>query len=280
MSRLVLGTQCVREALRAHGSKVERVLLERGSSVPLEGLERFARSVGVAVERCDRAHLDRLAGPTRHQGAAALAPPLRLGAIEDALSPAPGLVVALDEVQDPQNFGAIVRSAVAVAGATVLWAEHAAAPLTPATFRASAGAIEHARLVRAASLRSALSHLRERGAVVVALDGQAPQCIDSVDLTGPAALIVGSEGFGVRKSIRALATHVVRLPMSGVIDSLNASAAAAVALYECVRQRGAQSARTTGRAAVRSDAAGGLAGEATGAPPSAPEGDAPDDVNV
>lgn len=237
MSRLVLGVQCIREALRVHGDKIERVLIERGESPQLAALERMAQSQSVPVERVPRAALDKLSGATRHQGVAAYAPALKLGKLEDALTPAPGLVMALDEVQDPQNFGAIVRSAVAVAEATVMWAEHASAPLTPSTFRASAGAIEHARLVRVASLRTALSTMREQGAAIVALDGNAPKAIYDVELTGPTVLIVGSEGYGVRKSVKTLATDVVHLPMSGKLDSLNASASAAVALYECVRQR-------------------------------------------
>jgi 23S rRNA (guanosine2251-2'-O)-methyltransferase len=237
LSRLVLGVQCVREALRAHSDKVERVLIERGDSPQLAALERMAQAQFVAVERVPRASLDKLSGATRHQGAAAYAPALKLGRLEDALSPAPGLVIALDEVQDPQNFGAIVRSAVAVGRATVMWAEHASAPLSPATFRASAGAIEHARHVRLASLRTSISTMREQGAAIVALDGGATRAIFEVDLTGPTVLVVGSEGYGLRKGVKALATDTVHLPMSGAIDSLNASASAAVALYECIRQR-------------------------------------------
>lgn len=237
MTRLVLGVQCVREALRAHGSRVSRVLVELGTSPTLDGVARMAAGQGVAVERVPRAALEKLSGGVRHQGVAAYAPPLAFHTVEDVLVGDTPLLVALDEIQDPQNFGAVVRAAVALAGAAVLWPEHASAPLTPTTFRASAGAIEHARLVRVPSLRSALADCVAAGASVVALDGNATTLLEDVPLAGPTVLVVGSEGKGIRKSVRAVATVVAKVPMTGVLDSLNASAATAVALYEAARQR-------------------------------------------
>lgn len=237
MSRVVLGVQCVREALRAHGKGVSSVLIESSGSPTLAALERHASGIGVAVERVSRERLDKMSGGTRHQGAAALAPELDVLEIEELIDRLPSVVLALDEVQDPQNFGAMVRSAVALAGAAVLWGEHASAPLTPATFRASAGAIEHALLCRARSLRTALSQLREAGYSVIALDGHAEVELCDVNLTGPVVVVVGSEGEGIRKPVKALASAVAKLPMTGKLDSLNASVSAAIALYEVVRQR-------------------------------------------
>ena len=240
--RLVLGIQPVREALRAHGAKVIRVMIERAPSPTLVALARFATDQGVEVQEVPRATLETLSGGTRHQGVAAHAPPLAFHTVEDVLAgPDAALIVALDEIQDPQNFGAVVRSAVAVAGAAVMWPEHASAPLTPATFRASAGAIEHATLVRVGSLRSTLSKCAAAGASVVALDGHADVMLYDVDLTRPTVLVIGSEGTGIRKAVRQVATVTARLPMTGTLDSLNASAATAIALYEAVRQRRATS---------------------------------------
>jgi 23S rRNA (guanosine2251-2'-O)-methyltransferase len=235
--RLLLGIQSVREALRAHGSKVTRVLIELQPSPTLQALARFAADQGATVEPVPRATLDALSAGTRHQGAAAYAPPLVMHRLEEVLTGPSPLIIALDEVQDPQNFGAVIRSAVAIAGAAVMWPEHASAPLTPTTFRASAGAIEHATLVKVGSLRSALGACAGAGAVVVALDGNADTSIFEVDLTGPAVLVVGSEGKGLRKGVRQVATVVAKLPMTGVLDSLNASAATSIALYEAARQR-------------------------------------------
>ncbi len=160
--------------------------------------------------------------------------------LEDVPLDGDTLLVALDEIQDPQNFGAVIRSAVAMGARAVVWPEHRSAPLSPATFRASAGAIEHATLCRVSSLPPALEALRERGVAVVGLDMTGPTSIDRVDLTGPVALVVGAEGKGLRKTVKRVCDTLARLPMPGPIGSLNASVAVAIALYECVRQRSAR----------------------------------------
>ena len=148
------------------------------------------------------------------------------------------LALALDGIQDPQNFGAVIRSAVGVADAAVLWGEHSSAPLSPATGRASAGAIEHARLCRVPSLVGALNAARERGITVVGLDAHAPQRISELGLAGPTILVVGNEHEGMGRGVRRACSAVGRLTASGKIDSLNASVAAALALYEVVNTRG------------------------------------------
>src|SRR5262249_25160184 len=140
--RLVLGLQPVREAIRVHGARLGRVLVMAEREPRLEALARFARDAGALVERPPRAELDRLARGGRHQGPACFAPELVLAPLA-ALHEA-ARIVALDGLQDPQNFGAVIRSAVAFGPSPVLWAEHGSAPLSPTTFRASAGAIEHA----------------------------------------------------------------------------------------------------------------------------------------
>ena len=240
--RLVAGLQPVREAIRAHGAKLERVLVEAARDAPqLEALARFAGDHGAKVERPARSELDRLAHGVHHQGALAFAPELRLLPLQELLEPGStcALVVALDEVQDPQNFGAVIRSSVAMGASGVVWPEHRSAPLSLATFRASAGAVEHARLCRVSALPSALEKLRAEGVAVVGLDMNGPAAIDRVDLTGPVAIVVGAEGKGLRKTVKAVCDSLVHLPMPGPVASLNASVAVAIALYEVVRQRGA-----------------------------------------
>ncbi len=148
------------------------------------------------------------------------------------------LLVALDEVQDPQNFGAVIRSAVAMGATAIVWPEHSSAPLSPATFRASAGAVEHATLCRVASLPHALDDLRARGVAVVGLDMSGEVTIDQVDLAKPVTLVAGAEGKGLRRTVKRACDAIVRLPMPGPVASLNASVAVAIALYEAVRQRG------------------------------------------
>jgi 23S rRNA (guanosine2251-2'-O)-methyltransferase len=150
------------------------------------------------------------------------------------------LLVALDELEDPQNFGAVIRSAVALGASAVVWPEHHSAPLSAATFRASAGAVEHARLVRVPSLPNALTDVRAAGVTVIGLDATADAVISAVDLTGPVALVVGAEGKGLRKTVKRSCDTLVKLPMSGPIASLNASVAVAIAVYEVLRQRAAR----------------------------------------
>ena len=244
MSRIICGLQPVREAIRTHGAELARVIVldarDREASPQLDALARFAADHGAPVERVPRSELDRAAKGVRHQGAIAFAPELRVRSLDEIDLGPDTLVVALDEVQDPQNFGAVVRSAVAMRATAILWPEHRSAPLSPSMFRASAGAIEHAALVRVTSLPHALTTLRERGVFVVGLDANGTDVIDRVDLKRPAAIVVGAEGKGLRRTVKTACDALTRLPMPGPIDALNASVAVAIALYECVRQRGTE----------------------------------------
>lgn len=239
MARTIIGLQPVREAIRARAHEVERILVEASESPTLKALARFARDQGIEVETVSRAELDRATKGARHQGVLALASELSLLPLEELSIGDHSLFVALDGLQDPQNFGAAIRSAVAFGAEAVIWPEHASAPLTPATFRASAGAIEHATLCRVPSLVSALTELGTQGAMTVGLDASAEASIDELDLKGPVVLVVGSEGKGLGRQVRRTCQRLAKLPMRGPIDSLNASVALAIALYEVVRQRGA-----------------------------------------
>jgi 23S rRNA (guanosine2251-2'-O)-methyltransferase len=236
--RLILGIQGAREAIAAQGSAL-RVLVEtrREAAPQLEALARFAHDRGAKVERVDRSLLDRLAKGERHQGVVVEAPPLRIVSLEDLVVAEGALVIALDELTDPHNFGAIVRSAVALGATGVVWPEDKSAPLSPAMARASAGAVEHARLCRVSSLPRALTELAEGGLAVIGLDASADQELSALDLSAPVCLVVGSEGKGLRHATKRACTGLAKLPMRGPIASLNASVAAAIALYEVVRQR-------------------------------------------
>ena len=232
--RLVIGIQPVREAIRVHGARLGAVLVERAtgeSAARLEALARFATDQGVhEVRRTERRELDALAAGGFHQGAVAWAPPLSLLTTAELLAPEDLLVLALDGIQDPQNFGAAVRSAVGLGATSIVWAEHAAAPLTPATFRASAGAIEHARLGRVPSLVRFLDEALASGAAIVGLTPDADRALHDLDLRGRTVLVIGSEHEGIGRAVRRRCTQLGRLTLRGPVDSLNASAAAAVAL--------------------------------------------------
>jgi 23S rRNA (guanosine2251-2'-O)-methyltransferase len=235
--RLVLGLQPVREAIKRHREALQEVLVDARPQPRLEALARFARDQGAQVRRVPERDLDRLSRGVHHQGVAAYAPPLELTRLDTLLEDPALLGLALDEVQDPQNFGAVIRCAVGL-GAAIIWGEHASAPLTPSTFRASAGAIEHARLCRVRSLTSSLTTLAESGVQVVALDANAPDRLSDLDLRERTVLVIGSEGAGLGRQVRRVATRAARLVDLQAIDSLNASVAAALALYEARRQRG------------------------------------------
>lgn len=241
MSRLVMGVQPVRELLRVSGRAVRGVAIVEEPSPKLEAIERLALEVGAPVHKVPRSELDRRAKGTHHQGVIAEAPPLEVIGLDELFdklhrfdNPA---IIVLDGIVDPQNFGAVVRCAVALGAAAVLWGEHASAPLSAAMFRASAGAVEHATLVRVRSLVAALDALKERGFTIVLLDPAGDLALDQIDLTGPVALVVGAEDRGAKPAVRRAAHHRAFLTMSGQLGSLNASVAAAIAIYESRRQR-------------------------------------------
>jgi 23S rRNA (guanosine2251-2'-O)-methyltransferase len=150
------------------------------------------------------------------------------------------VIVALDGVMDPQNFGAVMRSAVALGASAIVWPEHSSAPLSPATFRASAGAVEHAILCRVPALPEALDALSSRGVTTVGLDARGPAELSAIALDGPIAIVIGAEDKGIRGPVRRACRYVARLPMRGPVGSLNASVAGALALYEVLRQRQAR----------------------------------------
>lgn len=228
----------MREAICVHRHLVQRVAVEGTSTPRLEAVVRLARDQQVQeVVRLPRPELDRLSRGVSHQGAAAWVPPLTLWKLEQVLGDPNGLTLALDGIQDPQNFGAIVRSAVGLGNTPVLWGEHCSAPLSLATFRASAGAIEHARLCRVRSLRQALGDARERDTQVVGLDVGATRCLHEVELIGPSILVIGGEHQGIGGSLRRVCTCLARLAGMTTIESLNASVAAGIALYEAAIQR-------------------------------------------
>ncbi len=245
-TRRVIGMQPVREALRAHPEQVHQVWL-LASAPRVSGLARLAKDNGVALAEVSRAELDKLAAGGMHQGAVCDADPLRLLPSQAVLADPERLILALDGIQDPQNFGAVVRSAVGLGDALVLWGENSSAPLSAATFRASAGAVEHASLCRVPSLGQTLLEARTLGYQVLGLDAHGTSDLRTCELTAPTIIVLGGEGRGLSRGIRQACSQLVRLVAPQKIDSLNASVAAALALYEALSQRS-----TSGSAADRS----------------------------
>jgi 23S rRNA (guanosine2251-2'-O)-methyltransferase len=239
--RVVYGVNPVRELLRAGGGVAELWIADGARGATAE-IERLARSLPAKVRAAPRARLDELAGTDRHQGVVALVADFAYADLGDLLAAArgagePPLVVVLDGIEDPQNLGAIIRSAHALGAHGVAIPKDRAAGVTPAVAKASAGAVEHTRVARVTNVAQAIESLKAEGVWSVATDAEGDRSLADVDLTGPTALVLGSEGKGVRPLVRRTADLVVRIPMSGKVGSLNASAAAAICLYEAVRQR-------------------------------------------
>ncbi len=233
-----MGLQPVRECIRKLGPAIHRVRIASGDNPKLAALERFAQDQGVPeITRVDRATLDSEARGGQHQGVIAHCPALSLAAWESLVDRPDLIAVALDRIQDPQNFGAVVRSAVATCEAPVVWGENHSAPLSPATFRASAGAIEHAVLCRVPSLPAALQEARAAGVQVVGLSAHGERLLSDVDLTLPTVLVLGSEGAGLQPAVKRACGELASILRPRALDSLNASVAAAIALYEAQKQR-------------------------------------------
>jgi 23S rRNA (guanosine2251-2'-O)-methyltransferase len=242
--RTLYGVNPVRELLRAGGEGLSELWLAPGErSRALAELADAGRARGAKVREAPREKLDRLAGTDRHQGVVAVVADYRYRELDELLEAAaatgsPPLLVVLDGIEDPQNLGAIIRSAHALGAHGVVIPKDRAAGVTPAAAKASAGAVEHCPVARVTNLAQALERLKEAGVWTVATDAGADEPISQVDLTVPTALVMGSEGGGVRPLVRRTCDRVARIPMEGKVGSLNASASAAIVLYEVLRQRG------------------------------------------
>jgi 23S rRNA (guanosine2251-2'-O)-methyltransferase len=183
--------------------------------------------------------LTRLAGSPDHQGIVAEVDPYPYADPRALLEPPDALVVALDQVQDPRNLGAVCRSAEAVGSAGVVLPSRRSASVTAVASKASAGAVEHLPVARVPNLADWLVVAKEAGAWVYGAESGAPTPYASADLTGKVVLVLGSEGGGLRRRVAQSCDLLVSIPLHGHVESLNVSAAAAVLLFEAARQRGA-----------------------------------------
>jgi len=218
----------------ARPDDVERVLVSREAAE--EAIAEIAAS-GIVAEHVDRAQLERLAQGIPHQGVVAVGRPPRALALEDLVARAPDVVLVLDEVTDPRNVGALFRSAEASGAGAVVIARDRAPQLSPALVKAAAGAIEWLSLVRVVNIARTLEALQVAGYWTVGLAGEADLSLHSDGaIPGlPVALVVGSEGAGMRPLVRRACHRLVHIPMVGHTASLNVSVAAAVALFEVRR---------------------------------------------
>ena len=231
MPQLIFGRNAVLEAARA--GRVVKVFQASGlrHDPRLDELAKLARVEVVAPER--------LAGmaPGVNQGVAAELKPRREWTLKELLATNPSLLVALDSILDPQNLGAILRSAEVAGSDGAILPEHRSAPLSPATVKASSGATELLPVARVTGLPSAITEVKRAGVWCVALDPRGEAMAWEFDFTQRVCVVVGSEGTGVHRLVKERCDARVRLPVAGHVASFNASAAAAALLYEVMRQR-------------------------------------------
>ena len=234
------GRRPVLEALRAGRRRVHRVLVQAGlpDRGTLADVRAAAAARGVPVEDVPRARLEAMARTEAPQGVIARCDPLPLADLDALAAPPPALVLVLDGVVDPRNLGAAARAAEAAGATGVVASRHEASPLSPVAAKASAGALEHVPVSLVAGIPSALRRLKQLGVWVVALDPDGTTPIwDVAVLTEPVALVVGAEGRGLTRLVRESADVAASIPLAGAVSSLNAAAAAAVALFEVRRHR-------------------------------------------
>jgi 23S rRNA (guanosine2251-2'-O)-methyltransferase len=238
----VYGRNPVLELLRSSGRRADEVAVLAGGRGPLAEVVALARRAGVKVSFRTREQLTAMAGSQDHQGVVARVTAAEYVDIEDVLEiprarGEAAFVIALDQVQDPRNLGALLRTADAFGAHGVVIPKHHAVGLTEAAARTAMGAMEHVRVARATNLVAALEKLKESGVWIYGttlVDGVAPW---AADLRGPICLVLGSEGEGLRPLVARACDVMLSIPIAGTVGSLNVSAAGAVLAYEVARQR-------------------------------------------
>lgn len=239
---LIEGRNAVIEALRTEAS-IDKIFIQKGEvDKTLGHIASKARAAGIVVVEADRRKLDNMSRTHAHQGVIAVAAVREYVSIEDILQAAkdkgePPLLVICDELSDPHNLGAVIRTAECAGAHGVVIPKRRSAGLTAVVAKTSAGAVSHIPVARVANLPSLLKELKKAGLWIFgsAADGTTP--LYDADLKGPAAIVIGSEGEGMSRLVTENCDFLVSIPMKGKLNSLNASAAAAILLYEAVRQR-------------------------------------------
>lgn len=250
MADLIIGRNAVMEALRT-GHDIERLTVLRQkqpgsrSAGPEGSLRKIlgkAKDLGIPVTYADKAVLDRMAGGGVHQGVIASVSDYEYRTVEDLLQIAadrqePPFLIILDGLEDPHNLGAIMRTAECAGAHGVIIPERRSVSVNATVRKTSAGAAEHIGCARVKNIPRTMEQLQEHGVWIYGCDMDGSGCFET-DLTGPAAIVIGNEGKGISRLVREKCDVIVSIPMKGKINSLNASNAAAIVMYEILRQRG------------------------------------------
>ena len=240
----IYGINAVSEALKARGRAFEWVgMAKERHDLRLQRLIEDCRRLAVPVRFLQRAELDRMAGNAAHQGVVAVTSAKQYSDLDDVVGAKRGqysLVVVLDGVEDPHNLGAILRTADAAGADGIVIPERRAASVTGTVTKASAGASEHLPIAKVTNIARTVEELKERNIWTVGLDERGSQPYDALDYNMDCALVLGAEGKGLHDLVKRKCDFLVSIPMLGKVSSLNVSVAAAVVLYEIVRQRRAR----------------------------------------
>jgi 23S rRNA (guanosine2251-2'-O)-methyltransferase len=240
---LLYGIHPVHEALVANRRQVYEIYFEKGKkSGRLAQLVSLAESRGVLQKTIGSGDLRTLAGATGHQSVVARVSPYPLSSVSDIMQSVQAgkrkpFLLMLDNILDPQNLGAMIRTALCVGIDGVILPKDRSAPPTPAVSKASAGALEHINLTRVTNLVNTIKDFKKSGLWIIGLQKDAEQSIYAGDMTGSIAIVIGGEQKGIRPLVKKNCDFLVSIPQQGSVDSLNASVAAAVAMYEALRQR-------------------------------------------
>ena len=236
------GRNALTEALKA-GRTIDKVFIADGDTDKgLQRLAAMAKEAGAVVVPVDRRKLDLMSTTHAHQGIIAQAAAHEYATIDDILEEAASrgqapLIVICDELSDPHNLGAILRTAECAGAHGVIIPKRRSVGLTATVAKASAGAVEYMKVARVTNINNAINELKEKGVWIYGTAAEGSQPMYRADLTGPAAIVIGNEGDGMSQLVRKNCDMLVHIPMAGRISSLNASAAASILLYEAVRQR-------------------------------------------
>ena len=240
---IIEGRNAVIEALRA-GVNIDKIFIAKGETDSALGhIASAAREKGIVVVDADRRKLDNMSRTHSHQGVIAQAAVREYASVDDILNAArekgeKPLIVVCDELSDPHNLGAVIRTAECAGAHGVIIPKRRSAGLTAIVAKTSAGAVSYLPVARVPNLTNLLKELKDEGLWVFGAAADGGTSLYDADLKGPAAIVIGSEGDGMGRLVREQCDFLVSIPMKGRLNSLNASAAAAVVLYEAVRQRG------------------------------------------
>ena len=241
-NEIIEGRNAVIEALRADRA-IDKIFINKGEvDKTLGHIASKARDKGIVVVECDRRKLDFMSVTKAHQGVIAVCAVRDYCSVSDILAlaeqrgEAPFIIVC-DEISDPHNLGAIIRSAECAGAHGLIIPKRRSAGLTAIVDKSSAGAAEHALIARVANIPAALQELKEKGLWIYGTDADGSSDLWHTDFTGAVALVIGSEGEGMGRLVKENCDFIVNLPMRGKVNSLNASAAAAITMYEVLRQR-------------------------------------------